>query len=149
MGKTQKDRRRKAKKKIKEKLELEQKKSYDEKLSEVLASGKYNEALKYLTDWESKSSAWKFHKITQGWLLDNMYNADLVTTHYFKLLRKYLKGLKGRLRETIKSEAVKVIEHPDKVELTGLQSRLTNRDAIKSAKATKVARAGKVAALFA
>lgn len=49
----------------------------------------------------------------------------------------------------IKDEAVKIIENPDKVELTGLQLRLKDKNGIKSGKATKIARAGKVAAIFA
>ena len=42
-----------------------------------------------------------------------------------------------------------IIENPEKLELNGLQTRIKDKNAMKSAKATKIARAGKIAALFA
>ena len=37
------------------------------------------EAIAYLNRWKNDRSAWKFHKVRQVWLLQNMYNPDLVS----------------------------------------------------------------------
>ncbi|XP_064613546.1 uncharacterized protein C7orf50 homolog [Liolophura sinensis] len=70
-------------------------------------------ALDYLSHWEKDREHWRFQKVRQVWLLQNMYDANKVNNSSFKTLLLYLDGLKGRSRETTVKKAEDIIAHDE------------------------------------
>lgn len=68
----------------------------------------------YLNSWLRKEEGasdhgWKFNKATQAWLLRHAYDPDLVEKDTFKLLLRYVIGLRGAARERLRTEAGAII----------------------------------------
>lgn len=90
--------------KIKKERKKEEKKLKKENPGETkdepakAASGE--NALLYLESFNKKQPGWKFQKARQTWLLTNMFDLQKVSDKHFKMMLKYLEGLKGSARET-------------------------------------------------
>jgi len=76
-----------------------------------------NKALRYLKIWyankKSDSAAentWKFEKCRQIWLLQNCYCNKKVPKDDFKILLKYMKTIRGRMRDATLKDAEHKIE---------------------------------------
>ncbi|KAJ4455983.1 hypothetical protein PAPYR_8947 [Paratrimastix pyriformis] len=73
-------------------------------------------ALSYLWTWYKDRASWKFNKVKQAYLLEKLYDDKLVPKAYFKILRKYMKGLQGAARDRAIQDATKVITQPQEPE---------------------------------
>jgi hypothetical protein len=62
----------------------------DEGLPYLVAAG-----ANYLREWKNSRATWKFKKLRQTWLLQNMYDPSRVPKPTFASLLEYLKDLKG------------------------------------------------------
>lgn len=60
-----------------------------------------NDSLNYLILWKTEKNAWKFNKSRQVFLLKNMYNVEKVPTKHFKILKKYIQSMQGKLSEVL------------------------------------------------
>lgn len=69
--------------------------------------------LNYLSQWKHNKSEWKFEKLKQVWLQQNMLSAEKVPEEMWDTLVEYFAGCKGKARETIIKDALKVIEADD------------------------------------
>jgi hypothetical protein len=68
------------------------------------------EAVEYLRLWEEDRSNWKFKKHRQVWLLQNMFHPSSVGRDSFKILLRYLEGMKGAARQTTLKQAQAILE---------------------------------------
>ncbi|KAH3879304.1 glutamic acid-rich protein-like [Dreissena polymorpha] len=89
-----------AKRKQKKLDKERQKKEQEEKSGTAKAS-----AIDYLDKWKHNRDEWKFNKVRQCWLLQNMYKEPLVDDDHFNILLEYLDGLQGKAREITRKEA--------------------------------------------
>ena len=93
-------------------------------------------------------------KCIQNWLVENMYNPDIINPGDFKYLLNYLQNIQGSAREVnlkkrIKNEAIEIVNNNSKAILTGYQLKI-NDDEIKAKhKERKIKRADKIAQLLA
>lgn len=71
-------------------------------------------SLEYLTSWATDKEQWKFQKLRQTWLLQHMYDAEKVPDSYFKILLKYLAGLKGQAKDTTIEKAESIMRKSEK-----------------------------------
>ena len=64
----------------------------------------------YLQAWRNRAAVpWKFHKLTQVWLLRNMYEKEQVADETFAIMIDYLEGLKGAGRTKTLQDAEKLL----------------------------------------
>ncbi|CEO95024.1 WKF domain-containing protein [Plasmodiophora brassicae] len=75
-----------------------------EALDKERAAKSLDDALQYLTLWDTNRSEWKFHKKRQITLLKNMLDRTRVPKPQFKILLRYLGGLGGVARVTTIAE---------------------------------------------
>lgn len=82
-----------------EEEEAETSEKMEEKKSQKVAPQENMKlALDYLRLWENDRSNWRFQKIRQVWLLQNMYNSKKVPDKEFDILLKYLEKLEGKAK---------------------------------------------------
>ena len=77
------------------------------------------EAMEYLQLWDTDRVQWKFNKNRQVWLLQKMFHPSSVDRHAFKILLKYLEGMKGAARQTTLAQAQAILEEGVGVQTTG------------------------------
>jgi len=71
-------------------------------------------ALSYLRLWKSTRAAWKFQKVRQCWLLDNIYKQTKIDDKDFDILLEYMEPMKGKSRQVTVDEATeKLNQHKD------------------------------------
>ncbi|KAK3089045.1 hypothetical protein FSP39_000385 [Pinctada imbricata] len=70
-------------------------------------------ALEYLRLWANNKKEWKFQKVRQVWLLNNLFSNEKVQDKDFAILLSYLEGLKGKSRQTTLQMAEKIMEPVD------------------------------------
>ena len=83
------------------------------------------QSIDYLQVWHEDRAAWKFNKNRQVWLLQHMFHPSSVDKTSFKILLKYLEGLKGAARQKTLKQAQKILEegvevHATTTEVTGV-----------------------------
>lgn len=66
--------------------------------------------LNYLSQWKHNRDQWKFEKLKQVWLQQSMFNSDKIPTEMWDTLVEYFCGCKGKAREAIIKDALKVID---------------------------------------
>lgn len=66
--------------------------------------------LNYLSHWKHHNSDWKFEKLKQIWLQQNMFDCKKVPEEFWQILVDYFNNAKGKIRENIVTDAVKIIE---------------------------------------
>lgn len=99
-------RKKKREKRKQKKLERERKrKEHAEKAGTAKVA-----AVDYLKQWKNDRETWKFQKVRQVWLLQNMYDQMLLDDESFEILLEYLEGLQGKAREKTVSEAETTLE---------------------------------------
>lgn len=83
-------------------------------------------ALEYLSCWSERRSEWRFKKIRQTWLLQNMYDSETVPDVSFSIMLSYLENLRGAARDiTIqKAEAIIKEDKGDSSQSTDEQKRI-------------------------
>lgn len=55
--------------------------------------------LSYLRTWNNDKQNWNFKKVRQVWLLQNMFDQQQISDEDFRILLKYLEGLKGTAKD--------------------------------------------------
>ncbi|KAK0155906.1 hypothetical protein N1851_001563 [Merluccius polli] len=68
------------------------------------------QALDYLTCWNENRTAWKFQKIRQTWLLQQMFDSEKVPDESFPALLLYIEGLRGAARDTTVEKAEALVK---------------------------------------
>lgn len=64
------------------------------------------DSLNYLLMWKEQKAQWKFKKSRQVWCLKNMYSIQKMPTKHFKIMKKYVEGLEGKLKEKVLQDAL-------------------------------------------
>lgn len=72
--------------------------------------------LNYLSKWKHARCEWKFEKLKQIWLQQNLFVIDKLPEEFWSTIVEYLNGSKGATRKIILKEALKIIEKEDKAE---------------------------------
>ncbi|CAD6201391.1 GSCOCG00000194001-RA-CDS [Cotesia congregata] len=60
--------------------------------------------------WKHAKSQWKFEKLKQIWLMDNLLDQECVPDSVFPTVLEYFEGCKGMARETLYKKGVEVIK---------------------------------------
>ncbi|KAF9437055.1 hypothetical protein BGZ76_002125 [Entomortierella beljakovae] len=69
--------------------------------------------LAYLVEWKRSRATWKFQKLRQVWLLNNMYDDKQIPTAHWGVFLEYIHDLKGAARNTAVDDARKIVESPE------------------------------------
>jgi len=69
-----------------------------------------DKCLNYLSIWKHSRSDWKFEKLRQVWLQQNMFDSDKIPVQFWETLVEYFSNAKGKIRQTIMDDALKIIE---------------------------------------
>ncbi|XP_025835408.1 uncharacterized protein C7orf50 homolog [Agrilus planipennis] len=67
-------------------------------------------SLNYLSLWKHHKSKWKFEKLRQVWLQQNMYDISKVPDNFFIILLEYFTQSKGKVKDAIVEKAVSIVE---------------------------------------
>lgn len=54
--------------------------------------------LAYLVEWKKARATWKFQKLRQVWLINNMYDDKQLPDSHWNLFLEYIHDLKGAAR---------------------------------------------------
>ncbi|CAG9766308.1 unnamed protein product [Ceutorhynchus assimilis] len=68
-------------------------------------------ALNYLSKWKHSKSEWKFEKLRQIWLQQNLFDSSKVPDEFWDTVVQYFNGAQGQSRQTVFDEALKFIEN--------------------------------------
>ncbi|XP_034940150.1 uncharacterized protein C7orf50 homolog [Chelonus insularis] len=90
------------------KREKEEQRKTDKK--EASKQDAMNKALNYISMWKHSRSQWKFEKIKQIWLMDNLLDDKAVPNSIFPTVLEYFEGCKGMARETLLKKGMDVIK---------------------------------------
>lgn len=66
--------------------------------------------LNYLSQWKHNRGEWKFEKLKQVWLQQNMFSSLKLPEEFWETLVEYFGGSKGKVRDAIVKDALKIIE---------------------------------------
>ncbi|XP_014469943.1 PREDICTED: uncharacterized protein C7orf50 homolog [Dinoponera quadriceps] len=66
-------------------------------------------ALNYVSKWKHSRSEWKFEKIRQIWLIDNLLDENSIPDTIFPVVLEYFEGCKGMAREVLLRKGMDVI----------------------------------------
>ncbi|EFN79239.1 uncharacterized protein C7orf50 homolog [Harpegnathos saltator] len=66
-------------------------------------------ALSYVSKWKHSRSEWKFEKIRQIWLIDNLLDENSIPDTIFPIVLEYFEGCKGMAREVLLRKGMDVI----------------------------------------
>ncbi|KAH0540773.1 uncharacterized protein C7orf50 homolog [Cotesia glomerata] len=94
------------------KRELKRKR-LEEKNAQIKLASKQeamDKALNYVSMWKHAKSQWKFEKLKQIWLMDNLLDQEYVPDSVFPTVLEYFEGCKGMARETLYKKGVEVIK---------------------------------------
>ncbi|RZB40741.1 DUF2373 domain containing protein, partial [Asbolus verrucosus] len=67
-------------------------------------------SLNYLSKWKHSREEWKFEKLRQIWLQHNMYDSSKIPQEFWDILVDYFSNCKGKARDIILKDALKLIE---------------------------------------
>ncbi|XP_070172719.1 cholesin [Polyergus mexicanus] len=66
-------------------------------------------ALNYVSMWKHSRSEWKFEKLKQIWLIDNLLDENSIRDEIFPLVLEYFEGCKGMAREVLLRKGMDII----------------------------------------
>ncbi|KAF9923567.1 hypothetical protein FBU30_006396 [Linnemannia zychae] len=69
--------------------------------------------LAYLVEWKKARATWKFQKLRQVWLINNMYDDKQLPDSHWSLFLEYIHDLKGAARNSAIVDAKKIVEAPE------------------------------------
>ncbi|XP_053720767.1 uncharacterized protein C7orf50 homolog [Synchiropus splendidus] len=95
------------KKEEKDKLKAEGKTTQKSEAPGPTAS---QQALDYLTCWSTQRDEWKFQKTRQTWLLQHMFDPDMIPDDKFSILLEYMEGLRGGAKDTTVQKALVLVQ---------------------------------------
>lgn len=67
-------------------------------------------SLNYLSRWKHNRDEWKFEKLRQVWLQQNIFDSDRIPDQFWETLVEYFSNAQGKIRQTLIDDAVKIIE---------------------------------------
>ncbi|KER23795.1 hypothetical protein T265_08385 [Opisthorchis viverrini] len=67
----------------------------------VPAEEHQEKALEYLHTWDTDQEHWKFRKNQQTWLINHVFNPQLIPRPEFRIFLQYVKGLVGSARQIL------------------------------------------------
>ncbi|KAF9206743.1 hypothetical protein BGZ49_001896 [Haplosporangium sp. Z 27] len=70
-------------------------------------------SLAYLVEWKKSRATWKFQKMRQVWLLNNMYDDGQLPNTHWDIFLEYIRELKGAARNSAIEEAKKIVDAPE------------------------------------
>lgn len=107
----------------------------DEKKSKADLKMQEN-VLNYLSKWKHARNEWKFEKLKQIWLQQNIFAVHKIPDEIWQAVVEYFNGSRGAIRNAILTDALKIIEEDHGEEQTddeNYQTRLTRaRDMVQS-----------------
>ncbi|KAF9571711.1 hypothetical protein EC968_000229 [Mortierella alpina] len=89
------------------------KKSKQEDNSKLASLDTATPGLAYLVEWKRARSTWKFQKLRQVWLINNMYDDTQLPSTHWSIFLDYIHDLKGAARTAAIQEAKKIVEAPE------------------------------------
>ncbi|KAG0034610.1 hypothetical protein BGZ81_003923 [Podila clonocystis] len=72
--------------------------------------------LAYLVEWKRTRDTWKFQKLRQVWLINNMYSDKEIPDSHWEIFLEYIRDLKGAARTAVIQEAQKIVDAPEEEE---------------------------------
>ncbi|XP_029178086.1 uncharacterized protein C7orf50 homolog [Nylanderia fulva] len=66
-------------------------------------------ALNYISMWKHSRTEWKFEKLKQIWLMDNLLDENSIPDTSFPLVLEYFEGCKGMAREVLLRKGMEII----------------------------------------
>ncbi|XP_023013086.2 uncharacterized protein [Leptinotarsa decemlineata] len=72
--------------------------------------------LNYLSKWKHCRQEWKFEKLKQIWLSQNMLDCSKIPNEFWETVVEYFTSSKGFIRKLVLRDALKVIEDEEKLE---------------------------------
>ncbi|XP_033311460.1 uncharacterized protein LOC117211543 [Bombus bifarius] len=88
------------------KQKVEQRKDKKRMASRIEAMTK---GLNYVSKWKYARSEWKFEKIRQIWLIDNLLDEAYIPDDIFPIVLEYFEGCKGMARELLLRKGLDVV----------------------------------------
>lgn len=67
-------------------------------------------ALAYISKWKHSRDQWKFEKLRQVWLLENLLDDSAIPDDIFPVVLEYFEGCKGMARQQLLKKAMEVIK---------------------------------------
>ncbi|XP_022910322.1 cholesin [Onthophagus taurus] len=72
--------------------------------------------LNYLSQWKHSKDTWKFEKLKQVWIQQNMFNQVKIPDEAWEIVVDYFNNSKGKIKSTVIAGALKIIEENKNVE---------------------------------
>ncbi|EGI58158.1 PREDICTED: uncharacterized protein C7orf50 homolog [Acromyrmex echinatior] len=66
-------------------------------------------ALNYVSLWKHSRNEWKFEKLKQIWLMDNLLDDNSISDNLFPIVLEYFEGCKGMAREVLLRKGMEII----------------------------------------
>ncbi|KYM98456.1 Uncharacterized protein C7orf50 like protein, partial [Cyphomyrmex costatus] len=66
-------------------------------------------ALNYVSMWKHSRNEWKFEKLKQIWLMDNLLDENSISDKLFPIVLEYFEGCKGMAREVLLRKGMEII----------------------------------------
>lgn len=63
-----------------------------------------------LFQWKHAKSEWKFEKVKQIWLVNNLFDENLVPGKFYPTVVEYFEGCKGMVKDQLVKKAMGVIQ---------------------------------------
>lgn len=67
-------------------------------------------ALNYLSLWKHNRNEWKFEKLRQVWVQNHMFDKVSVPDEFWDTVVEYFGGAKGRIRQVLTEQCMKILE---------------------------------------
>lgn len=91
-------------------------------------------ALNYVSMWKHSRSEWKFEKLKQIWLMDNLLDESSIPDTIFPLVLEYFEGCKGMAREVLLRKGMDIIRKAEEKEDEEIKNEITESIAYKRAR---------------
>ncbi|XP_078034287.1 phosphatidylinositol glycan anchor biosynthesis class Q [Augochlora pura] len=88
-----------------EKFEKKENEKIEANRLEIIKKG-----LNYVSKWKHARSEWKFEKLRQIWLIDNLLDETCIPNDIFPTVLEYFEGCKGMAREQLLKKGMDVIK---------------------------------------
>lgn len=97
--------------------------------------GLQEKCLNYLSKWKHAFNEWKFEKLRQIWLQQNLFDRNKIPDEFWDTVIDYMKNASGQVREILCKEALKIIENENNDDQEDYKYRLKRaRDIIQHLK---------------
>jgi len=84
--------------------------------------------------WKHSRSEWKFEKLKQIWLMDNLLDENSISDMIFPVVLEYFEGCKGMAREVLLRKGMEVIRKAEEEEDEESKNKIMESIAYKRAR---------------